>query len=247
MAGTDITFKGLKKMTKDLDDMARKQIPFAMMRGINETAKEVKKAEDKKIKRVFKKPTKTTQNSVIILFAKKTKLEATVKIKDKPFSGSNFSIADYLAPQIFGGSRSRKGSEKRLQASGRMTKGRSLFPGQGTKLNKFGNIPKGHMTRIMSAVGGHHDAQQNTTAKSKKRNKNVIGFFVVKKGNVSTKHLHPGIYKRVGRKLIPVIIYGKKPKYQVRFRFFDVADKVINKRLTANFSKSLDFALRTAR
>lgn len=218
-------FKDIDKLTKKLDKFQRKQIPFATMTALNETAKDVKKAEDKKIKRVFKKPTKTTQNSVIILFAKKTKLESVVKIKDRPFSGSNVSVSDYLFPQIHGGPRMRKGSEKRLQSTGRMKKGRSLFPGQGIKTNKFGNIPKGKMTKIMTG------------------NK----YFSVKHGTPAARHLHPGIYERIGRNIRPVIAYGDKPKYQPRFRFFKVGEQVINKKLVPNFVRALDRALATAR
>lgn len=222
----DIKIKGFEELTKGLDAMQRKQIPFATMKAINETANEVKKAEDRKIKRVFKKPTKATQNSVIILYAKKTRLEATVKIKDRPFSGSNASINAYLNPHIYGGDRSRKGSEKRLQSDNKMARGKSLFPGQGIKLNKFGNITKAAMKRMM--VGKN--------------------YFSVKHGSKAANHLRPGIYLRLSkRRISPMVIYGDKATYQVRFRFYDVANKVIDKRLTRNFSKALDHALRTAR
>lgn len=220
----NIELKGIKKLTKSLSAMEKKQLPFATMTALNETAKDVKRAEDRKIKRVFKHPTKTTQNSVIILYAKKTRLEATVKIKDKPFSGSNVSVSDYLYPQIHGGHRMRKGSEKRLQSANKMVKGKSLFPGQGTKLNKFGNIAKGKMTKILTGDK----------------------FFHVKHGD-RNKHLRPGIYERIGKRIRPVIAFGKRPRYPARFKFYDVAKKVISRKLTRNFSKALDRALRTAR
>ena len=220
----DIKIKGFKELTKGLDKMQRKQIPFATMTALNETAKEVKKAEDRKIKSVFKKPTKTTQNSVIILFAKKTKLEATVKIKDRPFSGSDFSINAYLNPHIRGGVRTRKGSEKRLQSDNKMVRGASLFPGQGVKLNKFGNITKAKIKKFI-------DSEKYFSIKTRQG-----------------RGLHPGIYQRMSKGQVrPVIVFGKKPTYQVRFRFHAIAQKVIDKRLTKNFSKALDHALRTAR
>jgi len=243
----DIEWEGIDKTIRALDNMAKKQVPFATMMAINETANDVKAAEIKKMKRVFNKPTKTTLNSVIIRYAKKISLWATVKIKDKPFSGGGAAVKDYLGPQIHAGERKRKGSEMRLQSSFKMTKGRYIVPGQGMKLNKFGNIPKGKMTQIMSAVGGHHDTRQNVTARSKKLNKNVRDYFVVKKGNPRVQHLHPGIYRRIGRTIRPMLLYVKKPRYFVRFRFFHIADTVIGKKLVNNFNKALDRALRTAR
>ena len=48
MSEFDIKLFGFKELTKDLDKMQRKQIPFATMKALNETANEVKKAEDKK-------------------------------------------------------------------------------------------------------------------------------------------------------------------------------------------------------
>ena len=49
----NIDFKGIDKLKKNLSAMEKKQLPFATMTALNETAKDVKRAEDRKIKRVF--------------------------------------------------------------------------------------------------------------------------------------------------------------------------------------------------
>lgn len=234
-----IEFEGLEEWESHLNDLERKQMPFALAKGITDTAKDVKAALQKEIKRVFDSPTRFTINSIYIVPAKKGIYIAFVGIKGDRNS--------YLYPQSRGGRRNLKRSEASLQSTGKMTKGLHIMPGEAIRLNKFGNITKGKMTKIMSVVKGHRDKTQNTTARSKKRNKSLPNLFVAKKGNRRTQHLQPGIYQRTKKGVKPILIYAQESKYHVLFRFFDVAQKVTNRNLMRNVDKAMKHAIATAR
>ena len=227
-----IELDGFDEVVKDLNKLEKKHLPTALKDGINITAQDVKKAEIKKMKRVFDKPTRFTLNSIYIIPARKGFYFAFVGVKGDQDS--------YLSPQIYGGRRRLKRSEASLQRRHKMTKGLHIVPGRAIKLNKFGNITRGKMTQIMSVVGGHYDKSQNTTERSKKRNRALPNLFVANRWNRRTRHLQPGIYQRVGRQIKLILIYAKESKYVVRFKFFDVAQKVIDKKLVTNVIGALN-------
>lgn len=241
-----IEWEGLDEWEKHLNDTEKKYIPTAIKDGINVTGQDVKKALIKKMKRVFHKPNRYTLNSVYIIPARKGFVIATIGVKGDQNS--------YLNPQIYGGGRGDKPSEASMKRKRKLTKSLQIVPGKAMRLDKHGNITKGKMTKIMSVIKGHRKTRLNTTERSKGRNKKLPDLFVVKKNSRQAKHLHPGIYQRYGRrgkrsgslqrKIKPILIYGRKSNYIVRFRFYDVAQKVIDKKLTKNVMDMLDRLLR---
>lgn len=239
MIDLTIKWEGLNEWVSHLNSLEKKQLPFALAKGITDTAKDVKAALQKEMKRVFDNPTRFTINSIYIVPAKKGIFIAFVGLKGDQ--------NHYLYPQTRGGRRNLKQSEASLQSTGKMTKGLHIMPGAGIRLNKFGNITKGKMTKIMSVIKGHRDKRQNTTARSKRRNKSLPSLFVAKKGNRRTQHLQPGIYQRTKKGIKPILIYAHESKYLVRFRFVDVAQKVTDKNLVRNVLRAMEFAIKTAR
>lgn len=77
-----VDIKGLDEVKSWLKSIPEKQIPFAMSKAINETAKEVKADLVNEIKKVFDRPTSYTLNSVFIKPATKRDLTAIVGLKE---------------------------------------------------------------------------------------------------------------------------------------------------------------------
>ena len=108
------------KLFKDLNDIQKKQIPFATARALSQTASLGVTASVSQAKKDIDRPTPFTLRGFASLNASKSNLQAHVFIK--PIQ------AEYLKYQIDGGTREdKKGSPV-------------IAPGKKLKLNQYGNI-----------------------------------------------------------------------------------------------------------
>lgn len=225
----------IKEVTRYLTRVQKKQIPFAAAKALTKTAQEVKKGLVNEMKQSFDRPTKFTLNSLYVKPAKKRDLVALVKVKDESLKAR--PPIEWLDPQIKGGGRKHKRSERALISRGIMRRDEYIVPGQRAKKNRFGNMSKGQMQKILSDVHARWDRAQNTT-KYKRRHY----YFAEINGQ-------RGIWCGAldGGESWPILMFVKRPQYRKRFRFYKVANKIQRKRFIPNFRRSLNYALRTAR
>lgn len=117
------------KAMRSLAGELKRQIPFAVAKGLTQTAKDVQRAETEAINKDFDRPTPFTQRAVGIAPATKLSQAARVFLKDIQ--------AQYLGIQVEGGTR--------------LPKRRALvLPGSGLKLNQYGNIPRGRVKALLA-------------------------------------------------------------------------------------------------
>lgn len=112
---------------RHLSDVGRKQVPFAAALAINDTAKDVKDAEETELDKKIDRPTPFTKRFIYLRRASKTRLTAWVGIKDRQ--------AGYLFRQIAGGTRFPNGS--------------ALLIPVGQRVNQYGNLPRSTVARLM--------------------------------------------------------------------------------------------------
>lgn len=111
-----------------LSDIGRRQMPFATARALNDTASDVKQAEERGIETAFDRPTPFTKRGIYVRRASKSRLYAEVGMKRVQ--------AKYLEMQAKGGTRSPAG--------------KAILMPIGVRLNKYGNIPRGGVKRAAS-------------------------------------------------------------------------------------------------
>ena len=128
-----------KSLEQDLDDVQRKQLPFATSLAINRTAQRVKAAEEAEVKRVFDRPTSRTTRGLFMQSGSKAKPEARVFLKDNQ-AGSGTPAAKFLLPQIEAGGRDQKRFEVALKAVGILKAGWYVVPGDHAEIDAYGNI-----------------------------------------------------------------------------------------------------------
>lgn len=224
-----IEIEGLTEIKKRLDDLAKKQVPFAAALAINRTGQKVKVGLVEEMKRVFKNPTPYTLNSLQLKPATKQSLKATVWFKE--FGGKGTAATKYLPPQVFGGSRDMKKSEKKL--------GSFYVPGGAIRLNKYGNITPGQITKIMSSlrVFAEKGFSMNRASGTSK-------YFVIR-GRGS--HLIPGVWERTKSGVKPMLIFTNNPSYSKRLAYFEVAQKMFDTNIHQEFNQAFEDAMRTAK
>lgn len=212
--------------TKGFDELGemlahlREDLPKATAMTLTFMGQAGKAAADAEVLKVFDRPTPWTQKSTYLVSAKVDNLQAEVYVKDLSINS--------LAHHIDGGKRRAKGMEKLLRSAG-VLKGawQYVVPGRGLKLDAFGNIPRGEVNKILSALKAQFDPLANTTAKSRKRNKNQARYFVLTGASslVTRKRLPPGVWYRGGdgetSYIKPLLIFVKSTSYRRRYPFFE--------------------------
>jgi len=211
-----IRFEHFDEVERELRHLGR-DMPKAAAMAITWAAQAGKQATQKKMDRIFDRPTKWTRESTFLQAADMRTLEATVYIKEGSLSS--------LAHHVEGGRRRTKTSEDLLRQKG-ILKGshQYIVPSLALKLDKYGNVPYGLMNRVLSSVGAQRDKASNTTAKSLRRNAGQGDFFILRR----QKGTHPGIYRRKGGKknprLDPVLMFVKSVNYKRRYPFHEIVE-----------------------
>jgi len=116
---------------KTLDNIAQKQMPFAIAKALTQTAKAVAGMESKALPGELDKPTPFTMRAFGTMPATKQRLIATVFIKREQWK--------YLRYQVEGGER-------------RPAKRAVVIP-EGLRVNQYGNMPKGAIRKLLSKPG----------------------------------------------------------------------------------------------
>lgn len=193
----------------------------AIEQGLDDAAFDVMKELQSEMETVFHEPTRFTLNSLKVTKTKNHNMEASVWLRKPDRMGDH-----YLLPQILGGVRKTKGFERALGDT-------RFFPARGLRLNKAGNVSRGLIIQILSALGLAEQTrgyQANRTDKSSRRNKKRQKRYVHL--SVDNGKLPAGIYQRVGRKernLKPIMLEDKEVhSYKLRFKFNVVAENTAN-------------------
>ncbi|HLA33002.1 MAG TPA: hypothetical protein VJ047_18430 [Pseudomonas sp.] len=215
----------------------------ALADALNHTANQAKQALTVEMTNVFDRPTPFTLNAVRVFNAKPSSLEAAVWVKDEKDNASKgMAPEDWVAPQVFGGSRSDKKSETLLRAKGILPAGKFIAPASGARLDAYGNISRGQMVQILSglsAIEGKAGYTANASDKWRSLRKgHSQAFFVLRRGKTPI-----GIAERRGKSMAMVLAFVSQPQYRRRLDFHGVVERVADANLEANIDKAITDAL----
>jgi len=204
--------------------------------ALTRTAQDVRRAEVDEMKRVFDRPTRFTLNSLFLDRATPQRLHAVVWLKESwPSKGQH-----YLRPQIHGGGRPVKRFEKLLQDKGLLPPGMYAVPAGGARLDAYGNMSRGQLTQILSQLGAYQEtgSQHNRTGSTRSRRtvKRAGQYFVARPGN---GRLPLGVWHKQGGTVKPVLLFVKAPRYEKRFRFYEVGQRVVRERFHGHLVATL--------
>lgn len=240
-----IRLEGLQIVTDELKKMER-QLPFATRNALNKTAGLVKAAIEQEMSSVFDRPTNWTLNSLRISYADKAKPQAKVVMKDE--ATKSLPATRWLSPEIDGGARADKRSERHLRSQGLLPGNRYVAPGSGAKLDRHGNLSRGQITKMLSGVRGFEEAGFDANATDSRRSVkkgNSKRYFILRRGNMPL-----GIAERFGSRrdqVRVVLAFVTRPSYRKRLPFYEVGQKVADANLANELNKAIGQALRSAR
>lgn len=240
----------LDALIAKLERVRQDQLPFAIAKAVTATGQIVKKALTSEMLYAFDRPTPYTLGSLYLQPATKRLPVAKVWLKDD--AGKGTPAAKYLLPEIEGGVRRHKRFERALQAKGLLPTGMFAVPGSAAKIDRFGNMERGQVVQVLSALGAAEARSgyaANRTERSKKRKgRNLAEYFVGQPGRGKAPL---GIWQRVtfgfGSAVKPVAIFTRAPVYQVRYRFREIAEQVIRDEFAGQFARAYASAVASAR
>lgn len=257
----NVRIEGMDELKRKLAETPRK-LEVATQRALLKTAQAVKDSEIAEMGRVFDRPTRWTIGAIKVKATNKFTVEVGVLDPD----GYYKRAASYLGTQVGGGQRRAKAVEKSLQSRGLMPSGWFSVPGEGAKMDAYGNMSVGQIRQILSwfdAAENWAGSIQNMGAagrdKRMRGTRKTAGFeyfavapgarraYKLQGGKSGAHSMQPGIYQRTflghGSAIKPVLIFVKGARYQVRFNFEKVANDVAQAMFNAEFDKAIQMEL----
>lgn len=227
----------LDRLAADMQARAR-AFPVEAARALTWTAARVYQAERAEIQRAFDRPTRWTQNAPEYKPATPQNLSTVVQLKDDG-TGGRFAY-NYLEPQIDGGTRPQKRFEKLLQDANVLPAGWFAIPGNGARLDRFGNMRPSQIVEVLSAFRAFQQegSSMNRTSRSVKTRKNTkrrLKDYFVSHPNATMKarnggRLPWGVYERKRNgEIVTVLRFRPRVTYRKRLRWYEVAEATIAK------------------
>ena len=121
-----------------------------------------------------------------------------------------------------------------LKTAGLLPHGLQAVPGRGAKLNRFGNMTKGAISKAVIGAQASEDrrAQEGRTK-----------YFVMRKAGKPI-----GIAARFSKSRMDMVMaFVSSASYQTRLDFYGVGQKAVDRKFSVEVTKSLEQAIRTAK
>lgn len=235
----------LKPLTRFVSDLEKKQVPFATAKTLTDLAKNTEKETYAQMRSVWDRPTPFVMRGLRTKPATKRDLTAQVFVKDWSPGGKNTrGLADIIGHQFAGGSRQRKALEYHFERAGLISAGEYLAPGEGARLDQYGNLSRGQTQQIMSQMRvGLDPYSWSTKSTRSRRNVKKAGAMFWSRGG----RLPRGVWMRAGAGVKPILIVISRPNYRQTINLQRNADMVTRRDAQALFSKNMQTALRTMR
>ena len=180
------------------------------------------------MKRAFDRPTRWTFNAAWV----RSYAGVVTEIGLQGKAVKSTDAYAYLDPQIHGGPRPAKRSEKLLRDRGILPPGMFIVPGAGARMDSHGNMSRGQMQQILAQVRAHFDPYQRTPL-----NRRTEYFHAIIAGT-------NGIWRRRAGGMVPVLVFVKQPQYRARFRFYSVVERAVEQNWRKNFEQQISVRLR---
>lgn len=239
----DIKITGLDQALAAISSLSERRLHAATATALTRTAVKVRDVVRAELPRLFDRPTPYTLNSMYVRPATAQRLQAEVGFKDEASLAVATPATRFLRANVEGGPRRLKRLEVALNAIGALPTGWQVVPGQGARLDAYGNVSRGQVIQVLSQlritlVAGYtrnmaFDARKQIRAQRKAGGR----FFVVQPGGKMT----PGVYQRefTGRNVTPVFVFVKATAYRRRLDFDRMAAAIAQREAPGEFARAL--------
>ena len=237
--------KTIEEIVQSIGDIDKKHIPFAMRLAVNRVAELAIPVIKTNLNVIFDRPTPWTLNSLRVRYA--TKNSPIARVEHKDMQGKGTPASKYLRPNIEGGMRSRKSSER--QWSNKIGQSITWTPSRNVALDASGNVPAGLIRQMLAATKSHHGSlvkELSKVGKKQRKNSRANKYFIRAINNAQGKK--PGIYENVtGGGIRPILFFNvnKTPIYNSVYDMTAIVQRVSDNEYAKQFLASMDYAIST--
>lgn len=238
-------FDGMTQLFDSLSQHAR-QIPYATMLAINWTATTAQRAGYAAIRAQLDNPTPIVKRGLFIDYAKKERLWAEVRVKDR--DGESFgsrSMAEQIGQQFAGGTRQAKTMERVFQRAGLIGSGEYLVPGQFAKLDRYGNLSRAQLNQIYKAINRLGGQAPDPTARRRRPTGASAARYFWADG---TGKLRRGLWSADATGALRLVLVAvPSVTYRGRVDLQGITTATVARDFRKNFDRGMRQAIRTAR
>jgi hypothetical protein len=234
MLTIDTRTTSVKELLAQLRSVPDRIVPYATATALTRAALAARDDLRLTMQSVFANPTAYTLNSMYVQPATAKSLSASVFVKN--ITSRNGTLPeDYLFPEVEGGGRKAKRAELAMRYSGWLPAGWIAVTTKAAAplLDESGDLPGGTVRRILIAIGARNAASKRTQKAAAKE------FFAIAPDQARGR-LRAGVYRRDGRKAIPILRFTPvQARYASRLNFTGQAQKTAERVFPREFSIAL--------
>lgn len=222
----------LEKMLAVLGCLTAKQLRYAARNALTATGRDAELVLKREMQREFDRPRPFTINSLYTKPASLSNLSSQVLFRE--YAGKGTAAGDYLRPQIVGGGRQQKRSERSLSIRFGISN-LYMVPAADAPLDEYGNVAASKYVEVLSFFKAFSQTGYiaNRNVRSR-RGVNADKYFVVLP-NQPSPGVTPGIYEKKGHELLKIFTFIPSPTYRRRFDFYGVGVKTAQERFPQRF------------
>lgn len=202
--------------------------------AVNDTVDDMVVSQRVEMRRVFDNPRPYTLNALSPRYATKRGgiLQAGIAFREYGVKGT--PAYKYLTPQIMGGPRRMKRSEKALQGIGVLPAGVFTIQGKSFEKDQYGDIPGAQYTRMLAELGVQGTGLGGPKSQRNPRNKGNKQFFVMRRKGDNKPF---AIAEKRGGEAVIMLVFSSSPSYKPRYDFYGVARNQVLKSLPKHFNR----------
>ena len=236
-------------LLRTLEDVSKRELPYVMELTINSLMRDTARIEQFEMQHALDRPTPFVLRSLKLgKLARKKQLPVSGAIAFLDLGGGGQSglgaAEEAIEPQIEGGIRRPKASERRLRKIGMLAQNEWLV-GFKTAQNRYGNIPPKFSIEMLAYFRGFWEGGYNANrAVGARALRRGVRFYVQDLGRSR------GIFRVQGKRGKPKLIWlivKNTPSYRKRFDFYGLADRHALKWGPYFGEKAKQRAMKTAR
>lgn len=235
-----VTIEGLEGLGV-LSGLSEQRMQAAVINAMHAIAYDVRDEVKREMQSAFDRPTPYVLNAIRVRRFAVGRPYVEVGYKDDGRGGA--SVNNVLLPHVDGGARAVKRLEYSLRAYGFMPAGWYAVPGQGARIDGFGNMDRGQVVQILSQLRinliDKLDREMPRNARGQIKNQRKAGgrFFVIPPG----QRIAPGVYQRefMGRNITPVVMFVRSIQYSRRFDFDGIATRTVDRVMDGHVTKAI--------
>lgn len=223
----------LSAAIREIRDVPARVIPYAASTALTRTARLGQTEIIGAMQREFDRPTRYTLNATRVVPSTIQTLMARVAVKDQ---AAGTAPEHYLLPEVEGGPRREKRFERALRFSGLLPRGMFAVPGAGAQLDESGNVPPAMIRRLLREL----KAQDKAKGSGKRRRRTARSGELFAGQPKGRGNRPTGIWRREGRRLLPVLLFVRQPRYRSRLDFEGIVKRVAEAHFPDEFRKAAE-------